>query len=303
MLILKNVSKSFKKRIPSKNYIKNFFYPSYENFPALKNISFEVKQWEKVAFIGPNWAWKSTTIKSILWILHYDEWEINLFGKDPRTNRVEISKQVSSVFGQRSQLLYHLPLIDSFNFFKIIYEIPNQLFLDRLNKLVSKFKIDEFINTPVRKLSLGQRMKWEIVAWLLHWPKAIFLDEPTVWLDIIAKKTLHEVLLWIHKDENITIFLTSHDLKDVEVLCDKAIVINRWEILFNGEINKLFFDYWNKKVVRYKELGNLDWTTIEVENNPLLLKSTINDIFDKYKVEDLQIENIPLEEIIEQFYK
>ena len=228
MLIVKNVKKIFKKRIKNWSWFKNLFTPKYEDFHALKWINFEINQWEKVAFIWPNGAWKSTTIKAILGILHYDKWEIKVRGMDPRKQRKEISKFTSSVFGQRSQLLYHLPLMDSFNFFRIIYDIPQDVFEKRLDRFVTRFGIQEFINQPVRKLSLGQRMKWEIVASLLHSPKAIFLDEPTVWLDIIAKKVLYEILNEIHKEENITIFLTSHDLKDVENLCDRTVVINRW---------------------------------------------------------------------------
>jgi ABC-2 type transport system ATP-binding protein len=252
MLKLNNVSKYFK--IKKKIWKKIWFFPIYkqEQFEALKNISFEVKQWEKVAFIWPNWAWKSTTIKCILWILHYDEWEIRVFGKDPRKEREEIAKQVASVFGQRSQLMYHLPLKDSFQFLKIIYEIDDKKFEKRLDYLVEKFDLKDLLNQPVRKLSLWQRMKWEITASLLHSPKAIFLDEPTVWLDIVAKKTLYEVLLKIHKEENITIFLTSHDIQDIQALCDRTIIINKWELLFDGDIKKLFKRYANKKIIKYR---------------------------------------------------
>lgn len=302
MLILNKVTKIFKRKIKSWNIIKDFLFPKYEKFYALKNISFEIKQWEKVAFIWPNWAWKSTTIKSILWILHYDEWKIEIFNKDPKKDRVEILKNISSVFWQRSQLLYHLPLIDSFKFYKIIYEISDQYFSDRLNKLTNIFKINEFIDFPVRKLSLWQRMKWEIIAWLLHWPKAIFLDEPTVGLDIIAKKTLHEVLLWIHKQENITIFLTSHDLKDIEALCERTIIINKWEIIYDWEIKQLFKKYWNKKLIKYKLSWEIDWNITEIENNSKLLEESIRKLFNENDIEDLQVENVPLEEIIEQFY-
>ena len=180
MLEVKNVKKDFKRRIKTWKWVKDLFAPKHEKFHALKGISFNIQQWEKVAFIWPNGAGKSTTIKAILWILHYDSWKIRIFDKDPMVEREEIAKQTASVFGQRSQLLYHLPLIDSFNFFKIMYDIPQDKFDERLNKFSEKFWLKEFLDQPVRKLSLGQRMKWEIVASLLHEPKAIFLDEPTV---------------------------------------------------------------------------------------------------------------------------
>ena len=168
------------------------------------------------------------------------------------TEREEIAKQTASVFGQRSQLLYHLPLIDSFNFFRIMYDIPQDKVDERLNKFSEKFWLKEFLDQPVRKLSLGQRMKWEIVASLLHEPKAIFLDEPTVGLDIFAKKVLYEILNEINTKENVTIFLTSHDLNDIENLCDRAIIINKWEILYDWQLEDLMATHANKKFIRYK---------------------------------------------------
>lgn len=302
MLIVKNVEKIFKKRIKSGSWFRNLFVPQYEDFYALKWINFEINQWEKVAFIWPNGAGKSTSIKAMLGILHYDKWEISIFDKDPRKERKEISRFTSSVFGQRSQLLYHLPLMDSFNFFKIIYNIPQDIFEQRLNKFVDRFWVREFINQPVRKLSLWQRMKWEIIASLLHGPKAIFLDEPTVWLDIIAKKVLYEILNEIHKEENITIFLTSHDLKDVENLCDRAVIINRGELLFDGQIEDLMQKYANKKFISYKEKWSLERNDIEVPNDAKFVEIAIKELYEKKEIEDLEIQNVPLEEIIEQFY-
>lgn len=303
MLKVKKVSKYFKIRKKTWSKRRDIFFPKHDKFQALKDISFEIKQWEKVAFIWPNGAGKSTTIKAILGILHYDYWEIKVFGKDPKKERKEIAKSTSSVFGQRSQLLYHLPLIDSFNFFRIIYDIPKETFETRLNKFVDKFWVREFLHQPVRKLSLGQRMKWEIIASLLHQPKAIFLDEPTVWLDIIAKKVLYEILNEIHKEENITIFLTSHDLNDIENLCDRAVVINRGEILYDGQLDDLMKKYANKKFIRYKEKETLDRQEIEIENTSEIIQKTIKYLFEHKNIEDVTIENIPLEEVIEEFYR
>ncbi len=302
ILILQNVSKYFTVKKPIWKRFKFFTKYKKERFKALNNISFSVNQWEKVAFIWPNWAWKSTTIKCILWILHYDEWQIQVFWMDPKRSRQEIAKLTASVFGQRSQLLYHLPLIESFKFFKIVYQISDQKFEDRLNKLVSKFKIEDFLYRPVRKLSLWQRMKWEIIAALLHWPKAIFLDEPTVWLDIVAKKVLYEILLQVHKDENITIFLTSHDIWDIQALCDRAIIINKWEILFDWMIERLLRDYANKKVLRYRYIWDLDWRVEQIPAKSEVLEKKIKEILSNGKLEDMRIEDVPLEEVIERFY-
>ncbi|MDR2541391.1 MAG: hypothetical protein LBD11_06660 [Candidatus Peribacteria bacterium] len=155
----------------------------------------------------------------------------------------------------------------------------------------------------MRKLSLGQRMKGEIIASLLHAPKAIFLDEPTVGLDIIAKKVLYEILNKIHKEENITIFLTSHDLNDIENLCDRAIVINRGSILYDGQLEDLMDEYANKKFIRYKEVESLEWQDIEIENTPAMIQKTIKHLLDTKQIEDITIEHLPLEEVIEEFYR
>ncbi len=302
MLEVKNVKKDFKRRIKTWKWVKDLFAPKHEKFHALKGISFNIQQWEKVAFIWPNGAGKSTTIKAILWILHYDNWKIRIFDKDPMIEREEIAKQTASVFGQRSQLLYHLPLIDSFNFFRIMYDIPQDKFNERLNKFSEKFWLKEFLDQPVRKLSLGQRMKWEIVASLLHEPKAIFLDEPTVWLDIIAKKVLYEILNEINKKENVTIFLTSHDLNDIENLCDRAIIINKWEILYDWQLEDLMATHANKKFIRYKAKDTLQREEIVIENDPQVVQKTLKFLFENKEVEDVKVENVPLEDVIEEFY-
>jgi ABC-2 type transport system ATP-binding protein len=184
-----------------------------------------------------------------------------------------------------------------------LYNIPKDIFDKRLEKFVSKFGIQDFIDQPVRKLSLGQRMKWEIIASLLHRPKAIFLDEPTVGLDIIAKKVLYEILNEIHKEENITIFLTSHDLNDIENLCDRAVVINRGEILYDGQLEDLMKTYANKKFIRYKEKELLERQEVEIENTPSMIEKTIKHLFENKNIEDLTIENMPLEEVVEEFYR
>ena len=303
MLEVKNVKKDFSRRVKTWKWVKDLFSPKYEKFHALKWISFKIEQWEKVAFIWPNGAWKSTTIKSILGILHYDSGQIKIFGKNPMSEREEIAKQTASVFGQRSQLLYHLPLIDSFNFFRIMYDISQDKFDERLERFSTKFWLKEFLDQPVRKLSLWQRMKWEIVASLLHEPKAIFLDEPTVWLDIIAKKVLYEILNEINRKENVTIFLTSHDLNDIENLCDRAIIINKWEILYDGQLDDLMATHANKKFIRYKAKDTLQREEIVIENDAQLLQKTLKFLFENKEVEDVKVENVPLEDVIEEFYQ
>ena len=184
-----------------------------------------------------------------------------------------------------------------------MYDIPQEKFDERLARFSEKFWLKEFLDQPVRKLSLWQRMKWEIVASLLHEPKAIFLDEPTVWLDIIAKKVLYEILNEINRKENVTIFLTSHDLNDIENLCDRAIIINRWEILYDGQLDDLMATHANKKFIRYKAKDTLQREEIVIENDPKILQKTLKFLFENKDVEDVKVENVPLEDVIEEFYQ
>ena len=171
-----------------------------------------------------------------------------------------------------------------------------------MNKFSEKFGLKEFLDQPVRKLSLGQRMKWEITASLLHEPKAIFLDEPTVWLDIIAKKVLYEILNEINKKENVTIFLTSHDLNDIENLCDRAIIINKWEILYDWQLEDLMATHANKKFIRYKAKDTLQREEIVIDNDAETVQKTLKFLFENKEVEDVKVENVPLEDVIEEFY-
>ena len=184
----------------------------------------------------------------------------------------------------------------------IMYDIPQEKFDERLNKFSEKFGLKEFLDQPVRKLSLGQRMKWEITASLLHEPKAIFLDEPTVWLDIIAKKVLYEILNEINKKENVTIFLTSHDLNDIENLCDRAIIINKWEILYDWQLEDLMATHANKKFIRYKAKDTLQREEIVIDNDAETVQKTLKYLFENKEVEDVKVENVPLEDVIEEFY-
>ena len=195
------------------------FSSDKKNIKAVEDISFEVKEGERVAFIGPNGAGKSTTIKMLTGILFPTSGSINILGLDPSKNRKKLAYQIGTVFGQRSQLLPNLPLTDSFEFFGVMYDMSNLQIKERTKELIALFDLTEFIDQPVRKLSLGQRMRAEVAVSLIHKPKIIFLDEPTIGLDIVAKKALRDLLLKINEEEKVTIFLTSHDVGDIESIC------------------------------------------------------------------------------------
>jgi len=239
---VKNLKKNFKIEIKKqwfKNRLKSLFKWEYKNVIAVSGIDFEVNPWEKIAFLWPNWAWKSTTIKILTWILKETSWDIKVLWLNPSRDREKLVYKIWAVFWQTSRLWYHLSAKDTFTLFWKLFDIPDDKLKERLDYLVGEFKIWDFMNNPVRKLSLWQRMRCEVVASLLHYPKIIFLDEPTIWLDIVAKQKLREVINKINKQENTTIFLTSHDVWDIEWICNRVIIINHWKIIYNWTLKNL----------------------------------------------------------------
>lgn len=240
-IIVTNLSKTFS--FPVKDakagWVKNLFSPEKREITAVKDVSFSVKAGERVAFIGPNGAGKSTTIKMLTGILFPTAGAINVLGLDPSKDRKKLAYRIGTVFGQRSQLLLNLPLTDSLEFFGVMYGMSDSDIKSRIDELVKLFDLTSFVDQPVRKLSLGQRMRAEVAAALIHRPEIIFLDEPTIGLDVVAKKALRDLLIKINKEERVTIFLTSHDVGDIESLCDRTIVINHGTVINDIPTNEL----------------------------------------------------------------
>ncbi len=284
---------------------------------AVDNISFSVNEGEIVAFIGPNGAGKSTTIKMLTGILYPTSGEIDVLGFNPALNRENLAYHIGSVFGQKPQLWYHLPPRETYNLFYRIYELDEKKFKERLNFLVGQFEIQNLLDVPVRKLSLGQRMRCEIVAALLHQPKIIFLDEPTIGLDVIAKQKIREVIKYLNEKEKVTIFLTSHDAGDIESLAQRTIVINHGKILFDDTTEKFKKNYIKKKSVELifeKAIDNFDFSEgVVVEqskyNVKIELDSTkkLQDLLiyatQNFDIKDVNISDPPMEEIIADIYR
>ena len=231
------------------NKIKGIFLPYSTELIAVNNISFEINQGERVAFIGPNGAGKSTTIKMLSGILFPSSGDIKINNLNPQKDRKKLAYQVGTIFGQKPQLWFHLPAEDTFKLFSKIYEIDENIYQQRLKSLVKLLEIKDVIKQPVRKLSLGQRMRCELVLALLHNPKILFLDEPTIGMDIIVKKKMRDLIKQINLEEKTTILLTSHDLSDVEDVCDRVIIINKGEIIYNGQFSDLRKKFSNKKIL------------------------------------------------------
>lgn len=310
-----NLSKEFKLY---KN--KGFFKREISMVNAVNDISFDVTEGEILAFIGPNGAGKSTTIKMMTGILQPTTGEISVNGLSPQKDRKKLAYKIGTVFGQKSQLWFHLPPIDSFQLLGSIYDIPSKTLNLRIKYLSEMMEIKELMDTPVRKLSLGQRIKCEIAASLLHSPKIIFLDEPTIGLDVIAKKNLRSLIKRINEEERTTIFLTSHDMGDIEKLCKRMIIINCGSILLDQNVKSLKYSYDNKKIIsiRYESPVEFDFSEmiagvtiptktqfaarVEVDTDKISIEDVLSRLLKAGKVEDISIASRPLEDIIAEIY-
>ena len=222
--------------------IKSIIKPKYKKIKAVNNISFTVEKGEMLAFIGPNGAGKSTTIKMLTGILYPTSGEIMVNGINPAKQRKKLAYKIGTVFGQKEQLWTHLTPYDNFKFFGAIYDIPNDEIEDRIEELSNTFELQEFINTPVRNLSLGQRIRCEMVAALIHKPEILFLDEPTIGLDPVVKKNIRNLIKKMNKELGTTIFLTSHDVGDIEKLCKRVIIVNKGKIIMDDTMKNLKSD-------------------------------------------------------------
>src|SRR5947207_6244327 len=231
------------------NSLRSFVAPQYREREAVKHISFSLEPAEILAFIGPNGAGKSTTIKMLTGILYPTSGRASVLGLTPWQQRRSLSYSIASVFGQKSQLWYHLPPQDTFDLLARIYELDMAEYRKRRAFLVEAFDIAEYMGTPARKLSLGERMRCELAAALLHKPRVVFLDEPTIGLDVIAKQRIRDLIGQLNTEEGVTIFLTSHDAGDIEQVCRRAIVINHGEIIIDAPVSTLKRDYLKAKTV------------------------------------------------------
>ena len=317
---VENLKKTFKVKLKERGLIgslKSIVKPKYKKIEAVRNISFEVEKGEIIAFIGPNGAGKSTTIKMLTGILYPDEGNISVLEINPKNERKKLAYQIGTVFGQKEQLWTHLTPYDNFKFFGAIYDMPEEIVEKKINELRELFELDEFINTPVRNLSLGQRIRCEIVASLIHNPKILFLDEPTIGLDPIVKENIRSLIRRMNKEYKTTIFLTSHDVGDIEKLCKRVIIINNGQIVLDDSMENLKYHYLNKKIVevKMKEKVNLEdeeGITILKDkgyNLKIEVDTTKKNVTDAIKllnpdnIIDINISNIALEEIISNIYK
>lgn len=324
---VKNLNKNFKvpKKSENLSFIKkrlSWIYREWEEKVAVKNINLNVKQGEILAYLGPNGAGKSTTIKMLTGILHPTSGDIKVLKNlNPIKNRTEYTQNIGVVFGQRSILTYDIPVKDSFRLFKAIYGLSEEFYQKRVEYLVKMLEIENFFETPYRMLSLGEKMRCELAASFLHKPKIVFLDEPTIGLDASAKITIRKFLKKINKEENVTIMITTHDMDDIEELCERIIFIDKGTIVYEGSLNKFKkkFSDWKRVSVYYRKIKDLKKfeelkkkLEIDLEKENIItfkipasnsLGNFIADIVNSLEIIDLGITIPKLENIVAKMYK
>jgi ABC-2 type transport system ATP-binding protein len=319
-ICVRSLSKSFQIAERQAGFVgslKGLFNRTYRHVHALDGVSFDLGKGELVGYIGPNGAGKSTTIKILSGILVPDSGECTVAGLTPWQNRAEHVANIGVVFGQRTQLWWDLPVIESFALLRDIYKIPPQRYQARLDELVSILKLNEMLDTPVRQLSLGQRMRCDLVASLLHGPDVLFLDEPTIGLDATSKFAVREFVKRLNRDYEVTVILTTHDMDDIEALCERIIVLGNGHILSDSSLQDLRNSIATERRIKL-ELQNApegfaqpqtrivsqEGNQIELAFNPEEISSAelIKRIVDEHAVSDLIVESPPIENMISELY-
>ena len=317
---VKQINKTFKVPLKSTGKfgaLKTFFSRKYKYIAAIKDISFSIDKGEIVGYIGPNGAGKSTTIKILSGILVPDNGKVVIDKKVPWKDRRDYVKDIGVVFGQRSQLWWDIPAIDSFNLLKDIYKIPEDKYNKKLNELVELLNLKDIINVPVRQLSLGSRMRCEIAASLLHSPKILFLDEPTIGLDAVSKKIVRDFIKKLNKKDNVTVILTTHDMADIEALAKRIILIGKGEVLYDGTLSNLKknYDYLrrikitthDKLIIKKDYIVDFKKTKDTLEFTIDIRKVEISDfiklISSKISIIDIDIDTGNIDELIVRLYE
>lgn len=314
---LKKYFKVYKKEPGVWGSIKSLWNRKYEEVKAVDDVSFEIAQGEVVGFIGQNGAGKTTTLKTLSGLLYPTSGEVSVLGYNPWDRKPAFQKQFALVMGQKNQLWWDLPAIETFQLNKAIYEIPNEQYNRTLKKLVELLDVADILKVQVRKLSLGQRMKCELIAALLHNPKVLFLDEPTIGLDVVMQKALRDFIKEYNREFNATIILTSHYMEDVKELCERAIIIDKGHKIFDGKLDDIISKYARNKIlslvlstdVSKKELAKYgEVKEFEMPRATILVpraKATemAGKILTQLPVADVNIEEPPIEAIIREVFQ
>ena len=318
-----NVSKTFRVSKRSKGIpgmVANLFVPKYEKKQAVKDISFSIEQGEMVGFIGPNGAGKSTTIKMLSGILCPDAGEITVGGYKPYKQRKDYVANIGVVFGQKSQLQWDLPVIDSFELLKAIYCIPEKTYKKNLDRFTEMLDMAGFLHQPVRQLSLGQRMRADIVAALLHSPSIVFFDEPTIGVDVVGKETIRSFIRELNAEDKVTMLFTTHDMQDIEKTCNRLLIIDKGEKVYDGsllgirekygttrQLDVEFHENYEIKPipdVEIQQINELDGRKkrFVFENHMVQIDALMNELLANYGIRDINVSEPEIESIIRKIY-
>ena len=324
IISVKNLSKTFKKPIRGEGLIgmiKSFFSRKYEEIKAVDDISFEIEEGEIVGYIGANGAGKSTTIKMMCGILHPTEGSVTVDGMGFDKNRQEINHKMGVVFGQKTQLWWDIPLIETYKILKGIYEVSDEDYEERFEYLCELLDMKPFLNQAVRSLSLGQRMRADFAAALIHSPKIVYLDEPTIGLDVLVKDKIRSAIKELNKRYGITVILTTHDMKDIEELCSRIIIIDQGKILYDGKLSDIKYRFGNTKTIFIPRNIEVDEgalrekfgaVSIEEKDEQRAIKFSQNEVdlddmllylINTYHIKDFKIEDISIEDITKELYE
>ena len=323
---IKNVTKEFKvlkRREGLKGSLKDLFSRNYKIVRAVDNISMQIAQGEIVGYLGPNGAGKSTTIKMMTGVLEPTSGEILVGGNVPYKNRTRNAQEIGVVFGQRSQLWWALPLIESFRLLKDIYQIPDADYEEMLKLYQSLVDIEPLLHKPVRQMSLGQRTLSDILAAFLHNPKIVFLDEPTIGLDVSMKAKIRTLIHALNKEKKTTVILTTHDMGDVDALCQRIVIIDKGKMLYDNDIAHLKRFFGSYRTLKIRVDGDLkqeaeaiqkelpdnsvsaddEWISVLVDEEKASVMDVLGCLQKKYKIRDMQLEEISSEEVIKKIYE
>lgn len=323
---IKNITKEFKvlnRREGLKGSLKDLFSRDYKIVRAVDNISMTIRQGEVVGYLGPNGAGKSTTIKMMTGILEPTSGEIIVNGNVPYKDRTKNAQDIGVVFGQRSQLWWALPLIESFKILKDIYDVSDEDYNSMLDLYRSLVDIEPLLHKPVRQMSLGQRTLSDILAAFLHNPKIVFLDEPTIGLDVSMKSKIRTLIHALNKEKNTTVILTTHDMGDVDALCQRIVIIDKGKMLYDNDIEHLKGFFGSYRTLKIRTDGDLkqlaekihnelpdfgisaddEWISILVNEEKSTVMKVLNQLQNTYKIRDVQLEEISTEEVIKKIYE
>jgi len=296
--------------------VRNLFHREFTKVDAVKQVSFQIEEGEIVGFLGPNGAGKTTTLKLLSGLIYPTSGRATVLGHIPWKRENAYRRNFSLVMGQKNQLWWDIPAQESFRLHQAIYKIPDQEFERRLDELVSLLEVEKLIRQPVRELSLGERMRMELIASLLHNPRVLFLDEPTIGLDVVSQKRVQEFLKHYQQQEQITVVLTSHYMRDVESLCKRVIVINDGEIRHDGSLSEIVDRFSTHKVIslvfrnddipndlqKYGKLLEADPPAVKLSVERDQVSDVLGSLLSRYQVDDLTVHESPLEDVFADLF-